>query len=114
MALPLKGLRVIDLTKDFAGPFCTMILSDLGAEVIKVERPGSGDKTRAWGPPFVKGLSYYFLSLNRGNKSITLDLKTPEAQTTIQELVQDSDILVESFRPGTLPHYTLDSPRLRQ
>jgi len=114
MALPLKGLRVIDLTKDFAGPFCTMILSDLGAEVIKVEKLGSGDETRAWGPPFVKGLSYYFLSLNRGKKSITLDLKTPEAQKIIRELVQDSDILVESFRPGTLSQYNLDYPRLRR
>ena len=114
MALPLKGLRVIDLNKDFAGPFCTMILSDLGAEVIKVERPGSGDETRAWGPPFVKGLSYYFLSLNRGKKSMTLDLKTLEAQKIIRELVRDSDILVESFRPGTLAQYNLDYPRLRR
>src|SRR2546427_11615403 len=114
MALPLKGLRVIDLTQDFAGPFCTMILSDLGAEVIKVERPGSGDETRAWGPPFVKGLSYYFLSLNRGKKSLTLDLKTPEAQKIIRQLVQDSDILVESFRPGTLAQYNLDYARLRR
>jgi crotonobetainyl-CoA:carnitine CoA-transferase CaiB-like acyl-CoA transferase len=114
MALPLKGLRVIDLTKDFAGPFCTMILSDLGAEVIKVEKPGSGDETRAWGPPFVKDLSYYFLSLNRGKKSVTLDLKTLEAQKIIRQLVQDSDILVESFRPGTLSQYNLDYPRLRR
>src|SRR5712692_839154 len=114
MALPLKGLRVIDLTKDFAGPFCTMILSDLGAEVIKVEKPGSGDETRAWGPPFVKGLSYYFLSLNRGKKSITLDLKTSEAQKIIRQLVQDSDILVESFRPGILAQYRLDFRRLRR
>src|SRR2546426_6710864 len=114
MALPLKGLRVIDLTQDFAGPFCTMILSDLGAEVIKVERPGSGDETRAWGPPFVKGLSYYFLSLNRGKKSLTLDLKTPEAQKIIRQLAQDSDILVESFRPGTLAQYNLDYARLRR
>jgi crotonobetainyl-CoA:carnitine CoA-transferase CaiB-like acyl-CoA transferase len=114
MALPLKGLRVIDLTKDFAGPFCTMILSDLGAEVIKVEKPGSGDETRTWGPPFVKGLSYYFLSLNRGKKSITLNLKTPAAQKIIRELIQDSDILVESFRPGTLSQYKLDYPSLRR
>jgi crotonobetainyl-CoA:carnitine CoA-transferase CaiB-like acyl-CoA transferase len=114
MALPLKGLRVIDLSKDFAGPFCTMILSDLGAEVIKVEKPGSGDETRAWGPPFVKGLSYYFLSLNRGKKSITLDLKTSAAQKVIRQLLQDSDILVESFRPGTLAQYNLDYPRLRR
>ena len=114
MALPLKGLRVIDLTKDFAGPFCTMILSNLGAEVIKVEKPGSGDETRAWGPPFVKGLSYYFLSLNRGKRSITLDLRTPPAQKIVRQLVQDSDILVESFRPGTLSQYNLDYSRLRR
>ena len=91
-----------------------MILSDLGAEVIKVEKPGLGDETRAWGPPFVKGLSYYFLSLNRGKKSITLDLKTPNAQKIIRELVQDSDILVESFRPGALSQYNLNYPRLRR
>src|SRR5881396_1068351 len=114
MGLPLKGLRVIDLTQDFAGPFCTMILSDLGAEVIKVEKPVSGDETRAWGPPFVKGLSYYFLSLNRGKKSIALDLKTSAAQKVIRQLVQDSDILVESFRPGTLSRYNLDYPKLRR
>src|SRR5213594_4160996 len=114
MALPLKGLRVIDLTKDFAGPFCTMILSDLGAEVIKVEKPGSGDETRAWGPPFVNGLSYYFLSLNGTKKSITLDLTTSPAQKIIRQLVQDSDILVESFRPGALAQYNLDYSRLRR
>ncbi len=113
MALPLKGLRVIDLTKDFAGPFCTMILSDLGAEVIKVEKPGSGDETRAWGPPFVKGLSYYFLSLNRGKRSITLDLSNTGAQKVIRQLVQDSDILVESFRPGKLAQYSLASSQAR-
>src|SRR5436309_2332618 len=113
MALPLKGLRVVDLTKDFAGPFCTMILSDLGAEVIKVEKPGTGDETRAWGPPFVDGQSYYFLSLNRGKKSIVLDLKTVVAQKIIRKLVQDSDILVESFRPGTLARYRLDYPSLQ-
>src|SRR6266496_6165845 len=114
MGLPLKGLRVVDLTKDFAGPFCTMILSDLGAEVIKIEKPGTGDETRAWGPPFVDGLSYYFLSLNRGKKSVTLDLKTGTAQKIIRKLVQDSDILVESFRPGTLARYHLDYPSLRR
>ena len=114
MALPLKGLRVVDLTKDFAGPFCTMILSDLGAEVIKIEKPGTGDETRAWGPPFVDGQSYYFLSLNRVKKSVTLDLKTAGAQRIIRRLVQDSDILVESFRPGTLTRYHLDYPSLRR
>src|SRR5438874_12401431 len=110
MALPLEGLRVIDLTKDFAGPFCTTILSDLGAEVIKVEKPWSGDETRAWGPPFVKGLSYYFLSLNRGKRSITLDLSKTAAQKVIRQLVQDSDILLESFRRCTLTRYNFEYP----
>lgn len=114
MVLPLNGLRVVDLTKDFAGPFCTMILSDLGAEVIKIEKPGIGDETRTWGPPFVKGLSYYFISLNRGKKSVTFDLKTPSAQKAIRELVRDSDILVESFRPGALARYKLDYPTLKR
>src|SRR2546422_6921661 len=91
-----------------------MILSDLGAEVIKIEKPGTGDETRAWGPPFVDGLSYYFLSLNRGKKSVTLDLKTVGGQRIIRKLVQDSDILVESFRPGTLARYHLDYPSLRR
>ncbi len=114
MGQPLKGLRVVDLSKDFAGPFCTMILSDLGAEVVKIEKPGSGDETRSWGPPFVKGLSYYFLSLNRGKKSITLDLKKSSAQKIVRQLVQDSDILVESFRPRTMSGFRLDYPRLRR
>ena len=114
MALPLKGLRVIDLTQDFAGPFCTMILADLGAEVIKIEKPGSGDETREWGPPFVDGQSYYFLSLNRGKKSVTLDIKLPASQKIIRKMVQDSDILVESFRPGRLARYKLDYANLRR
>src|SRR5437899_13072818 len=100
MGLPLEGLLVMDLTQDFAGPFCTMILSDLGAEVIKIEKPGTGDETRAWGPPFVNGISYYFLSLNRGKKSVILDLKRREGQGIIRKLVVDADIFVESSRPG--------------
>ena len=114
MGLPLKGLRVIDLTKDFAGPFCTMILSDLGAEVIKVEKPGLGDETRAWGPPFIGGMSYYFASINRGKKSIALNLKTQEAQRIVGQLVRDADVFVESFRPGTLGRYMLDYRSLRR
>jgi len=114
MALPLVGLRVVDLTKDFAGPFCTMILADLGAEVIKVEKPGLGDETRAWGPPFVRGQSCYFLSLNRGKKSVALDLRTREAQKVIRELVVDSDFFVESFQPGTLSKMHLDYRSLRR
>jgi len=114
MGLPLQGLRVIDLTQDFAGPFCTMILSDLGAEIIKIEKPEGGDETRAWGPPFVDGISYYFLSLNRGKESVTLDLKTREAQKIIQKLVVDADIFVESSRPGQMARFNLDYPRLRR
>jgi len=114
MALPLKGLRVIDLTSDFAGPFATMILADLGAEVIKIEKPGTGDETRSWGPPFIKGLSYYFLSLNRGKRSVTLDLRTREAQRIVHQLVQDSDIFIESLRPGALAKYNLDYPSLKR
>jgi formyl-CoA transferase/CoA:oxalate CoA-transferase len=114
MGLPLQGLRVIDLTQDFAGPFCTMILSDLGAEVIKIEKPGTGDETRAWGPPFVDGVSYYFLSLNRGKKSVVLDLKKNEALSIIRKLVVDADIFVESSRPGQMARFNLDYPRLRK
>jgi formyl-CoA transferase/CoA:oxalate CoA-transferase len=114
MGLPLEGLRVIDLTQDFAGPFCTMILSDLGAEVIKIEKPGTGDETRAWGPPFIDGISYYFLSLNRGKKSVVLDLKTPEGQRIVRKLVVDADIFVESSRPGQMSRFNLDYPRLRR
>src|SRR5467141_2656646 len=114
MGLPLEGLRVIDLTQDFAGPFCTMMLSDLGAEVIKIEKPGIGDETRAWGPPFVNGISYYFLSLNQGKKSVVLDLKTSEAQRIIRKLVVDSDIFVESSQPGRMARFNLDYPRLRR
>jgi len=114
MGLPLQGLRVVDLTQDFAGPFCTMILSDLGAEVIKIEKSGGGDETRAWGPPFVNGISAYFVSLNRGKKSVVLDLKTREGQRVIQKLVVDSDIFVESSRPGQMARFNLDYPRLRR
>jgi crotonobetainyl-CoA:carnitine CoA-transferase CaiB-like acyl-CoA transferase len=114
MAMPLKGLRVIDLTRDFAGPFCTMILADLGAQVIKVEKPGQGDETRAWGPPFINGQSYYFLSLNRGKKSITLNLKTQEAQKIVRQLVVDSDVFVESLRPGEMSKMNLDYHSLQR
>src|SRR5437867_2718781 len=114
MGLPLQGLQIIDLTQDFAGPFCTMILSDLGAEVIKIEKPDGGDETRAWGPPFIDGISYYFLSLNRGKKSVVLDLKKSEAQKIVRTLVVDADIFVESSRPGQMARFNLDYPRLRR
>jgi formyl-CoA transferase/CoA:oxalate CoA-transferase len=91
-----------------------MILSDLGAEVIKIEKPGTGDETRAWGPPFIDGISYYFLSLNRGKKSVVLDLKTREGQEIIRKLIVDADIFVESSRPGQMARFKLDYPRLRR
>jgi len=114
MALPLHGLRVVDFTQNFAGPFCTMILSGLGAEVVKVEKPDGGDETRQWGPPFIEGVSYYYRSLNHGKKSITLDLKKKEDQEKIQRMVVDADILVESSRPGTMQKFGLDYPKLRR
>lgn len=104
---PLSGIRIIDLTRVLAGPFCTMILGDLGAEIIKIERPGHGDETRLWGPPFVGGESCYFLTINRNKKSIVIDIKKPEGCSIIKELVKKSDILVENYIPGTLDNLGL-------
>ncbi len=99
---PLEGIRVLDLSQAATGPYCTMLLGDLGAEVIKVERPGRGDDTRQWGPPFIEGESAYFLSLNRNKKSLSLNLKHPEGLKIALELARRSDVLVENFRPDTL------------
>lgn len=101
MSLPLSGIRVLDLTRVLAGPFCTMILSDLGAEVIKVEIPGSGDDSRAFGP-FLHNRSLYFLSINRAKKSVSLNLKSPRGKEILKDLVKHCDILVENYRPGTM------------
>ena len=99
---PLHGVRVLDLTRVLAGPYGTMTLGDLGADVLKVEVPGRGDDTRAWGPPWDGGESAYYLSVNRNKRSMTLDLKQPAAQEIIKELARQSDILVENFKHGTL------------
>uniref|UniRef100_H3D7Q0 Succinyl-CoA:glutarate CoA-transferase n=1 Tax=Tetraodon nigroviridis TaxID=99883 RepID=H3D7Q0_TETNG len=104
---PLEGTRVLDLSRVLAGPFTTMILGDLGAEVIKVERPDTGDETRAWGPPFVGKESVYFLSVNRNKKSICVDLKHPRGANIIQELAGVCDVLVENFLPGKLDKMNL-------
>uniref|UniRef100_UPI0037E8C177 succinate--hydroxymethylglutarate CoA-transferase n=1 Tax=Semicossyphus pulcher TaxID=241346 RepID=UPI0037E8C177 len=109
---PLEGVRVLDLTRVLAGPFATMILGDLGAEVIKVERPGAGDDTRAWGPPFVGAESVYFLSVNRNKKSIAVDLKHPRGVNIIQELAGVSDVLIENYLPGKLPELGLGYEQL--
>ena len=99
---PLAGLTVLDLTRVLSGPYCTMLLADMGARVIKIEQPGRGDETRAWGPPFVAGESAYFLSINRNKESVTLDFKQPAARAALTRLLDRADVLVENFRPGTL------------
>ena len=98
---PLAGVRVLDLSRILAGPYATMMLADLGAEVIKIEPPG-GDDTRTWGPPFGGGEAAYFLAVNRGKKSVVLNLKTDEGSEALSRLIGTSDVLVENFRPGTM------------
>src|SRR5205807_21624 len=98
---PLAGVRVLDASRVLAGPFCGQVLGDLGAEVIKVERPGQGDETREWGPPFFGDLSAYYLSCNRNKKAITLDLAKTEGLHLFQQLVQRSDVLLENFKAAS-------------
>jgi crotonobetainyl-CoA:carnitine CoA-transferase CaiB-like acyl-CoA transferase len=98
---PLTGLKVLDLTRVLAGPLCTMLLGDMGAEVIKIEDPRHGDDTREWAP-FVDGWSTYYLSVNRNKKSVAIDLKSPEGAALLEDLIRTADVLVENFRPGTL------------
>jgi formyl-CoA transferase/CoA:oxalate CoA-transferase len=100
--LPLTGLRILDLTRILSGPFCTMKLGDMGAEVIKIEQPVTGDETRRWGPPFVHGESAYFLSVNRNKKSVTLDLKSKQGKRILAGLIGRSDVVVENFRAGVM------------
>ena len=99
---PLEGLRVVDLTRVLSGPYCTMQLGDMGAEVIKVEQPGKGDDTRAFAPPYQGDQAAYFLSINRNKKSITLDMKSEAGKAVLWRLIERSDILVENFRPGAM------------
>jgi crotonobetainyl-CoA:carnitine CoA-transferase CaiB-like acyl-CoA transferase len=105
----INGIRVLDLTRVLAGPLCTMMLGDLGADVIKVERPGSGDETRGWGPPFdARGESAYYLSVNRNKLSAALDLEQPTDREVIERLALDADVVVDNFRRGTLEKRGLD------
>ena len=111
----LAGIRVLDLTRVLAGPYCTMMLGDLGADIIKVEEPGKGDDTRQWGPPFVKnGLSAYFISANRNKRSLTLDLRNKAGQEVLRDLIRLSDVLVENFKTGTLERLGLDHGELKK
>ncbi len=117
----LSGLRVLDLSRVLAGPWCTQTLADLGADVIKIERPGSGDDTRGWGPPFLKGEdghdtaeAAYYLGANRNKRSVTCDIAQPAGQALIRELVQHCDVFIENFKVGDMARYGLDYPSLKQ
>lgn len=99
---PLAGVKVVDLTRVMTGPYATMMLGDLGADVIKIEHPAKGDDTRLWGPPFVDGESSYFLTVNRNKRSISLDLKSPGGREILWRLIEEADVLVENFSPGTM------------
>jgi crotonobetainyl-CoA:carnitine CoA-transferase CaiB-like acyl-CoA transferase len=117
---PLSHIRVLDLGRIMAAPWCTQILADLGADVIKIERPGAGDDTRGWGPPFLKDRdgnptkeAGYHLSVNRGKRSVTLDIAKPEGQAIVRRLAERCDIVVENFRAGALAKYGLDAASLR-
>jgi formyl-CoA transferase len=118
MAGPLAGMHVLDLARVLAGPYAAMLLGDLGAEVIKVERPGAGDDTRHWGPPFVPAgdgaESTYFLSINRGKRSVAIDLKNPAERGFVEALVRWADVLVENFRPGVMDRLGLGDARLAE
>jgi len=114
-AQPLKGVRVLDLSRILAGPWSTQQLADLGAEVIKIEKPGTGDDTRSWGPPWLEGSqeSAYYLSANRGKQSVAIDISKPEGQALIHQLLEDCDVLVENFKVGGLKKYGLDYASLK-
>src|SRR5271169_3628172 len=113
---PLKGLRVFDLTRVLAGPTCAQMLADLGADVIKIERPGSGDDTRGFAPPVMPGTeeSAYFIGVNRNKRSVTLDIAQKEGQELALALIAGCDILVENFKVGALAKYGLDYARLHE
>jgi crotonobetainyl-CoA:carnitine CoA-transferase CaiB-like acyl-CoA transferase len=111
---PLDGVRVIDLTRILAGPYCTQALADAGADVVKIEEPGKGDDTRGWGPPFVNDQAVYFLSVNRGKRGVTLNLKAPGGREILWRLLETADVLIENFRPGTLDRLGFSWEELRR
>lgn len=101
MTKPLEGIRILDLTRVLSGPYCTMLLADMGAEVIKIETPVHGDDSRAY-PPFLNGISAYYANLNRNKKSMVLNLRDKKAQNILLEMVKNADVFVENFKPGTI------------
>lgn len=109
---PLTGIRVLEAARVLAGPFCGQVLADLGADVVKLERPGTGDDTRGWGPPYLGPLSAYFLSCNRNKRSLTLDIAHPDGNGILQTLLAKSDVLIENFRTDSLPKLRLDPQTL--
>lgn len=111
---PLHGIKVVDLSKILAGPYATMSLADMGAEVIKIEHPDGGDPTRAWGPPFMGDDSTYFLAINRNKQSVTVDLKSQEGQDYIFSLLEDADVVVENFRPDSSLQQIFDYKQLSE
>ncbi len=111
---PLEGIRVLDLTRALAGPFCTLMLGDYGADVIKIEIPGVGDDTRHWGPPFIGDESAYFLSINRNKRSLTLNFKDPEAIKIFLQLAKDADVVVENFTPGVMSRFGLEYETVKE
>ncbi len=111
---PLKGLRIIDMSRIISGPYCSMMLGDFGAEVIKIEQPKIGDESRVWGPPWLKEVSAYFISINRNKKSLTLNLKMPQGVEILKRLVEKGDVLLENFRPGTMEELGLGYETLRK
>lgn len=110
----LEGVRVVDLTRALAGPYCTLMLGDHGADVVKVELPGVGDETREWAPPHIRGVSAYYLAINRNKRSITLDLKHPDGKKVLERLIEGADVVVENFTPGTLERLGFAPERVRQ
>jgi len=110
----LDGIRVLDLTRALAGPYCTLMLGDHGADVIKVEMPGTGDETREWAPPSIKGISAYYLSINRNKRSVTVDLKNADGKRVLERLIEKCDVVVENFSPGTLARLGFPDERVRR
>src|SRR5690349_8397719 len=116
---PLAGVRILDLTRVLAGPTCTQLLGDFGADVIKIERPGEGDDTRHWGPPFLEGPNgkpteaAYYLAVNRNKRSVAIDIARPEGQALVRRLLAQCHVLVENFKVGGLARYGLDYPTLK-